>query len=358
MKLDHNNQSPLLPISKEQDPLPPLSPTYNNPTIDDSFIPPSTLSPNQINSILKKVTYHLETHGRITPELLKLLDHDTSSSKHSTSSTPSNHPTLMSSDKMSRTAVMTTHFTVQQLSRYFGFRSLKNWDVLHDVCQPNFSFVRTSDNVLEIGQVANIKKARSNKTPVDRPPQYLEVVHCDIGFRDVKSVGNGALYCLILVDRATRYSWIYPLKTLHHNARKTTFQQWLIDCGGCPSRLYTDFDPKILDGTTAIFLRGKNIILWGAPSGRQNQNGLVERAWETTTNMARAFVMDMQMPRSFWYWALRQSIQVMNCFPCTVTGISTTPHELVYGIKPDLRILFRLFSTGYLKKKQRWCTPS
>jgi len=68
--------------------------------------------------------------------------------------------------------------------------------------------------------------------------------------------------------------------------------------------------------------------------------------------MARAFVMDMQMPRSFWYWALRQSIQVMNCFPCTVTGISTTPHELVYGIKPDLRILFRLFSTGYLKKNK------
>jgi len=98
-----------------------------------------------------------------------------------------------------------------------------------------------------------------------------------------------------------------------------------------------------------FFLRDKNIILCGAPGGRQNQNGLAERAWETATNMARAFVTDMQMPRSFWYWALRQSIQVMNYFPCTVTGISTTLHELVYGIKPDRHILFRLFSTGYFK---------
>jgi hypothetical protein len=45
--------------------------------------------------------------------------------------------------------------------------------------------------------------------------------------------------------------------------------------------------------------------------------------------MAQAFVTDMQMPNSFWYWALRQAIQVMDCIPCTVSGISTTPHELV-----------------------------
>jgi hypothetical protein len=55
----------------------------------------------------------------------------------------------------------------------------------------------------------------------------------------------------------------------------------------------------------------------------------VERAWETACNMAQAFVTDMQMPNSFWYWALRQAIQVMDCIPCTVSGISTTPHELV-----------------------------
>jgi hypothetical protein len=66
--------------------------------------------------------------------------------------------------------------------------------------------------------------------------------------------------------------------------------------------------------------------------------------------MARAFITDMQMPKNFWYWALHQSIQVMNYIPCTVSGVFTTPHELVYGVKPDLRILFHLFSTGYFRK--------
>lgn len=184
------------------------------------------------------------------------------------------------------------------------------------------------------------KKSRSNKTPVERPDKFLEVVHCNIGFGDGKSIGNGALYCLTLVDRATRYSWIYPLKSLHHESLKCTFQHWITDCGGCPTRLYTDFDPKRLDGQTACFFHDRNIILRGAPSGGQNQNGLVKKAWETATNMARAFITDMQMPKNFWYCTLRQSIHVMNYFPCTVSGVSTTPHELVYGIKPDLCVLF------------------
>jgi len=149
-------------------------------------------------------------------------------SKNSTSTTPVNRPTLMSSDKMSNTAPVSMRFTVQQLSRYFGLRSFKISEVLHDVCQPNFSFIKPSNAFLELGQVANIKKSQSNKTPIEWPDKFLEVVHCDIGYRDCKSIGNGAL--------------------------KSSFQQWITDCGGSPSRLYTDFDPKILDGPTASFL--------------------------------------------------------------------------------------------------------
>lgn len=65
--------------------------------------------------------------------------------------------------------------------------------------------------------------------------------------------------------------------------------------------------------------------------------------------MARAFITDMQMPRNYWYWALRQSVQVSNYIPCTIEGTSTTPYELVYGVKPDLHILFRMFLVGFFK---------
>jgi hypothetical protein len=33
-----------------------------------------------------------------------------------------------------------------------------------------------------------------------------------------------------------------------------------------------------------------------------------------------------------------------------VEGIPNTPHELVFGVKPDLQVLFHLFSTGFFQK--------
>jgi hypothetical protein len=117
---------------------------------------------------------------------------------------------------------------------------------------------------------------QSNKTQIDRPQDFLEIVHCDIGYGDSKSIGNGASHYLLFVDRATRYTWIYPLKSLHHTAIKEVMSQWTLDAGSFPKRLYTDFDPKILDRPTGSYLRENKVILWGAPNGHQNQNGLVE----------------------------------------------------------------------------------
>jgi hypothetical protein len=129
-------------------------------------------------------------------------------SKNSTSSTLDGHLTLLASDKMSNAAPSHSQFTKQQLSRYFGFCSFKNWDTLHDVCIPDFFFIQPMDTPIELGNVANIKKARNNKTPIDHLKDFMEVVHCDIGFGDTKSVGNGASHCMVFVDQATRYTWI------------------------------------------------------------------------------------------------------------------------------------------------------
>ena len=53
--------------------------------------------------------------------------------------------------------------------------------------------------------------------------------------------------------------------------------------------------------------------------------------------------------RTYWYWALCQAVAVINYLPVTEACLSTTPHELMYSVKPDYRTLFRLFSVGYFK---------
>ena len=55
------------------------------------------------------------------------------------------------------------------------------------------------------------------------------------------------------------------------------------------------------------------------------------------------------MPKCYWYWAMSRAVMIMNYLTVTVAGITTSSHELVYRVKPDYRILFRLFSMGYFK---------
>jgi hypothetical protein len=51
----------------------------------------------------------------------------------------------------------------------------------------------------------------------------------------------------------------------------------------------------------------------------------------------------------FWFHVIQHAMRICNIFPCKVNGELTTAHELAYGIKPDYRVLFRLFSVGYFK---------
>ena len=117
--------------------------------------------------------------------------------------------------------------------------------------------------------------------------------------------------------------------------------------GKLPTSLYTDFDSKLLSSSVLTFCAQHNTMVIAAPSEQQNQNGLVERTWQTLSHMARAFVTDKHMPRSYWFWAIRHAARVHNIFPIKFENKITTHHELVYGSKPDYRQLFRLFSTAY-----------
>lgn len=62
------------------------------------------------------------------------------------------------------------------------------------------------------------------------------------------------------------------------------------DAGGLPEKVYTDFDPKLIAGDTEKWLLtkipDKPCRISAAPSGRQNENVLIKRAWQTTVNMA------------------------------------------------------------------------
>ena len=122
----------------------------------------------------------------------------------------------------------------------------------------------------------------------------------------------GFRYGLLLIDRATKYIWFYGLKSLSSDNIIAALEQFQADAGGLPTEFRCDCDQKLLGGATRRWIyRNKSKII-GAPAGRQSSNGLVERAWQTLRNMARAYLTEAGMPRDYWYFAIAHAARMMN----------------------------------------------
>ena len=68
--------------------------------------------------------------------------------------------------------------------------------------------------------------------------------------------------------------------------------------------------------------------------------------------MSRSWLLSSLLPTQFWFHALKCAAEVSNYLPLTVNNHLTTPFELVYDTKPDLRNLFPLFSVGYVRRSR------
>ena len=131
------------------------------------------------------------------------------------------------------------------------------------------------------------------------------------------------------------------------------------DLGNSPvRRILCDFDTKLIRGQARqLLLRKESRILASAPY-RQSQNGLVESHWATAVRMARSYLQEANLPKRFWFWALRTAFERMNMIPIEVGKTDegepklTTPFEVFYHRKPDLRTLFPFGCVGYLGAKR------
>ena len=176
--------------------------------------------------------------------------------------------------------------------------------------------------------------------------KYLDIVHADIAFGDCMSIG-GYSYALILVDRATRYNWVYGLKSLASESILEAFRSFKVEAGRLAREFRTDCDEKLFGSAIREYLINNESNVNAAPAGRQSSNGLVESHWKIMVQMARAYLTEKQMPKNFWYWAILHAARMMNAIPGKYKGKWASPFMLVHGEHPDPRTWPPVFSLCY-----------
>jgi hypothetical protein len=258
-------------------------------------------------------------------------------------------PPVLPCETPKSSALAKKRYSPHDLHRLFGGRKLPNFGILAEL-GTGIEVKDSTDPLLSVCDVVNLQRGRHGKllTP---PKAALGVVGMDIGYGEGVSPG-GYRYCLMLVDRKTRKTWVYGLPDMGGNSLCDALWRFFIDAGGFLRQIQSDFDPKFVGGQVACLLRAHFIRLRASPPNRQSQNGLVESHWRVACGMARGLLAEAQLPKRYWFWAIREAVLRMNLLPVQVpqsdgTKAYSTPHELFYGTKPDYRVLFHWGSYGY-----------
>ena len=94
-----------------------------------------------------------------------------------------------------------------------------------------------------------------------------------------------------------------------------------IDDIGCKSKIMrADCDFKLIAGTVTDYLKTPMTIdktlhtthISGGPDNRQKQNGRIESHWKQILILDRLWLASNPLPTKFWYFAVKQAVQVCN----------------------------------------------
>jgi hypothetical protein len=110
---------------------------------------------------------------------------------------------------------------------------------------------------------------------------------------------------------------------------------------------------KLIGGKARDHLNQLLVHVNAAPALCQDCNGLVERHWQMVTAMARNWLASAELPGKFWFLAVKRATEVCNYFPLRIDNSHwATPLELAYGVKPDLRLLFKVFALAAVRRER------
>ena len=176
-----------------------------------------------------------------------------------------------------------------------------------------------------------------------------ELIMLDLLVSPVVSTG-GSSYALVILDCATRKSWVKFLQQKSDVVPK--LREWLGDVradGVKPTAFTTLRSDNGGEFTSSEFLdlcRSEGLKL--QHSAPYTHVHAVERVIQTLQNSARCNLLNSNMPKRFWAEALAYSTHVYNCLPSA--GSTKSKHEKWSAVKPDLNLLRTFGSLVYARE--------
>jgi hypothetical protein len=194
------------------------------------------------------------------------------------------------------------------------------------------------------------KQTRAPFPAIHRPlPAPLDVISTDTAGPLPRSHDN-ARYFQVLHHRTTRYLLAIPLpsKSAATVAIQHAIARLQLNTGRTVRRYHADNARKQHAEPLRMFLLRQGSEMTSTTPHTSHQNPYAERAIRTIFNEARSAIAQSKLDNSFWTYAAADAIRKQNALPTTEDGVTSSPHEPLFGTKFDITNLLPFGHRGFV----------
>jgi hypothetical protein len=190
-----------------------------------------------------------------------------------------------------------------------------------------------------------------NRAPQERAKRAYEYIHTDLVGPITPMGFQSERYFVTCTDDFSRESEIYTCREkkewLSHLQSYYSYTQTRTNLAKPIEKIRTDFGTELRSLKSDEWMLTKGIIFEPAAPYSQEQNGVAERTGRTLLDMARATILEGNIPDCLWPEVILAMGHTKNCRPTSaLNGLS--PYEKRHGKSPKISHLRVLGSTVYV----------
>lgn len=173
-----------------------------------------------------------------------------------------------------------------------------------------------------------------NREPDERAEEALELVHTDLAGPIEPEAKDGFRYTLAFTDDYSGTMFVYFLKAKSDTVKAT--ERFLADVApyGQVKRIRSDNGTEFTSKEFQTLLNKNTIKHETSAPYSPHQNGTAERQWRTLFEMARCMLIESNLPKRLWTYAVMTAAVIRN--RCYNRRTKQTPYYMLTGKKPDM----------------------
>jgi hypothetical protein len=212
-------------------------------------------------------------------------------------------------------------------------------------------FNQDDKHVCDVCARAKITRHSFNKLHKIRGKLLGDYISCDIAvFKNCPSRG-GYLYVVQFLDHATKFCWVYPMKTRDESIEKLrdVVDVQLVKFGAKIKHYHADGAAELISKQVLALLKREGATYSWNPVETPELNATTERRFRTLSERALSMLLRSGLPVDFWWDAYETSNFITNRLPTKTAFGYQTPFEGIFGEIPDLSLLRVWGCKTYLK---------